>query len=186
MRADAVANREAIVRAAVSLYADVGPSVSLRAVASRAGVGIGTLYRHFPDRVSLLRGVAEHVHARVSEAVSAYEAADPAVEAARRWRAFVTELVGLRLGRIIPQMAADPALLEDNPWLITMRNDGLDRLDGALSLAKAEGLVREEVDVTRFQVGLAQISRPLGRFVDEVVPGWQDWLVDTYLRGLRP
>ncbi|MDO4242863.1 MAG: TetR/AcrR family transcriptional regulator [Actinomyces sp.] len=190
MRADAVANREAIIKAAVALFADIGLDVPQRTVAARAGVGIGTLYRHFPDRIGLLRGVAEYVYATMSAAVDTYvatrEDAGPTQDSAEAWRAFVAEVVGMRLGKIIPQIAEHSELLADSPWLLEFREQGLVKLNEALSRAKADGLVRQEVDIARFQIGLAQISRPLPDVVEELTPGWEDWLVETYLRGLLP
>lgn len=185
MRADAAANREAIVVAAMNLFADVGVDVSLRTVAAEAGVGIGTLYRHFPSREDLLRGVGEHVFDLVMAVVSRYEVRTVGDEE-RAWRTFVGEFVALRLGRLVPQLAQDADLVATGSWALEMRQQVLLGLDGVLTEAKAAGLVRRDVDVARFQVGLAQLSRPLPPVVDQLVPGWEGWLVDVYLRGLRP
>jgi AcrR family transcriptional regulator len=57
LRADARQNYERLVEAAEGAISELGPSVSLEEVARRAGVGIGTLYRHFPSRQALLEGV---------------------------------------------------------------------------------------------------------------------------------
>jgi AcrR family transcriptional regulator len=57
LRADARQNYERLVEAAADSIADLGPNVSLEEVAKRAGVGIGTLYRHFPNRQALLEAV---------------------------------------------------------------------------------------------------------------------------------
>jgi AcrR family transcriptional regulator len=64
MRADARRNREKLLAAAVELFATVGTDVSLDAVAKRAGLGIGTLYRHFPTRDALVEAAyrAEVTH----------------------------------------------------------------------------------------------------------------------------
>ena len=56
-RADALRNYEALIAAAREAFAEGGPSTSLEEVARRAGVGIGTLYRHFPSRQDLLEAV---------------------------------------------------------------------------------------------------------------------------------
>jgi AcrR family transcriptional regulator len=55
-RADAVGNRERLLEAAADIFSAGGPDASLEAVAKRAGVGIGTLYRHFPTARSAVRG----------------------------------------------------------------------------------------------------------------------------------
>ena len=57
LRADARQNYERLVEAAAAAIGELGPSVSLEEVAKRAGVGIGTLYRHFPNRQALLEAV---------------------------------------------------------------------------------------------------------------------------------
>ena len=54
MRADARRNRDKLIAAAKDLFAETGTDVSLDAVARRAGVGPGTLYRHFPTRDALV------------------------------------------------------------------------------------------------------------------------------------
>src|ERR1700747_3218808 len=56
-RADAVRNRERVLEAAKAVFSAGGPDASLDAVAKRAGVGIGTLYRHFPTREALFEAV---------------------------------------------------------------------------------------------------------------------------------
>lgn len=76
MRADAQRNRQRLVAAAIELVLEVGGEPTRDAVAQRAGVGIGTLYRHFPDQQSLLRAVAleaidraiEHGNAALADA----------------------------------------------------------------------------------------------------------------------
>src|SRR6266566_9649705 len=67
MRADARRNRDQILIAARDIFADHGPGAPLEEIARRAGVGIGTLYRRFPDRQSLLRAVALDTLGRVAQ-----------------------------------------------------------------------------------------------------------------------
>ena len=71
MRADAQKNRERLIAATVELILEVGGEPTRDAVAERAGVGIGTLYRHFPDQQSLLHAAARHV---LDESIGAGEA----------------------------------------------------------------------------------------------------------------
>jgi hypothetical protein len=56
-RADSILNRERLLEAATEIFAAGGPQASLEAVARRAEVGIGTLYRHFPTREALFEAV---------------------------------------------------------------------------------------------------------------------------------
>jgi AcrR family transcriptional regulator len=60
MRADAQRNRQRLLDVTVELVLQAGGEPSREAIAERAGVGIGTLYRHFPDRQALLHAVARH------------------------------------------------------------------------------------------------------------------------------
>jgi AcrR family transcriptional regulator len=77
-RRDAQRNRDAIVAAAREVYCDHGLEAPLEEIARRAGVGIGTLYRHFPSRVELLDAVlADTVQAHVDAAEQALAADDP-------------------------------------------------------------------------------------------------------------
>jgi AcrR family transcriptional regulator len=84
-RADAIRNREKLLTAATDLFAARGTDVSLDAVAKAAGVGIGTLYRHFPTREALVeaayRAEVEHLCDAASELLAEY----PADEALARW-----------------------------------------------------------------------------------------------------
>lgn len=78
LRADAERNRQAILVAATSLFAQRGLSVSTDEVASAAGVGIGTLYRHFPAKQDLINGVFDQQLQGVTDAaLRALDADDP-------------------------------------------------------------------------------------------------------------
>ncbi len=58
-RADALANRERIIQAAQALFAERGLDVEISEIAERAGVGVGTLYRHYANRDDLLRAIID-------------------------------------------------------------------------------------------------------------------------------
>jgi AcrR family transcriptional regulator len=72
MRADARANRDQVLAAARELFATRGVDVSMKDIADRAGVGVGTLYRRFPDRDALISATAE---AHLSDLAAALESA---------------------------------------------------------------------------------------------------------------
>src|SRR5689334_7111900 len=75
MRADARRNRELILAAARELLASDQPEVQIDAIAARAGVGVGTVYRHFPDKEALMgelvRERFDGFNARLQEAIDA-------------------------------------------------------------------------------------------------------------------
>lgn len=86
MRADAQKNRQRLIEAAVELVLEVGGEPARDAVAERAGVGIGTLYRHFPDQQSLLHAAVRHVLERsISAGEHLVETVADGVEALRRY-----------------------------------------------------------------------------------------------------
>ena len=85
MRADARRNREALLQAAAELFAEEGTDVSLEAVAARAGVGIGTLYRNFPNRDSLVEAAYRTEVAHLCDAASELLASRPPDMALAEW-----------------------------------------------------------------------------------------------------
>ncbi|MDK8433828.1 TetR/AcrR family transcriptional regulator [Brevibacterium sp. GP-SGM9] len=70
-RSDAVRNRERIVDAASTVFSQVGVAAPVRAISERAGLGMGTLYRHFPTRADLIAAVYRHQVDAAVEAASA-------------------------------------------------------------------------------------------------------------------
>jgi AcrR family transcriptional regulator len=74
-----------VLEAAKAVFSQGGPEASLEAVARRAGVGIGTLYRHFPTREALYESVYRHEVEQLVELARHLEAEAAPVEALRRW-----------------------------------------------------------------------------------------------------
>ena len=85
MRSDAVKNRERLIEAAREVLGPGGPDASLEAVARRAGVGIGTLYRHFPEREALFRAVFSRDLEHLADRAEHLDAQGDPVEALRDW-----------------------------------------------------------------------------------------------------
>lgn len=86
MRADAKKNRQRLLDAAIELILEVGGEPSRDAIAERAGVGIGTLYRHFPDQQSLLHAVVRHALERsISAGEAIVESTPDGVDALRQY-----------------------------------------------------------------------------------------------------
>jgi AcrR family transcriptional regulator len=97
VRADAVRNRENILEIAHEAFAADG-SVSLNAIAKRAGVGPGTLYRHFPTREDLILAVYQHDVLTVSDAVDKLLADHEPLDAFRLWFEELAGYVKLKHG----------------------------------------------------------------------------------------
>src|SRR5205807_5006608 len=85
VRADAVRNRARLLDAAVRAFASDGAEVTLDTVARSAGVGIGTLYRHFPTREALVEAAYRQELARLCDAVPGLLGSLPPDEAIRAW-----------------------------------------------------------------------------------------------------
>src|SRR3979411_2083375 len=97
-RADAVRNRERVLEAAKIVFSAGGADASLEAVAKRAGVGIGTLYRHFPTREALFEAVYRREVQQLGELAEALKSEAAPVDALRRWLRSNVEFVATKKG----------------------------------------------------------------------------------------
>jgi AcrR family transcriptional regulator len=97
LRADAQHNRERILQAAHEALAASGDA-SLNSIAKQAGVGAGTLYRHFPTREALILAVYRHDVQRLVESVPALLAVHPPMAALRLWFERLAEYVQIKHG----------------------------------------------------------------------------------------
>src|SRR6266852_9044343 len=84
-RAGATRNRERVLEAARAVFSAGGPDASLEAVAKTAGVGIGTLYRHFPTREALFDAVYRHEAQQLAALAERVKKAAEPIEALRQW-----------------------------------------------------------------------------------------------------
>lgn len=143
LRADARRNRDRLVAAARAAFAEHGVDTSLDDIARQAGVGSGTLYRHFPTRDALLEAVfAEAVHALAHQARELKEGQPPAGALAGWLRLFVTHVTAYRgIGTRLMDSGGDGAFLASCHDVVR------DTLGGLLAAAQAAGTVRAEVRV---------------------------------------
>lgn len=143
VRADARRNRQRVLEAAVGAFSERGADASLEAIARDAGVGIGTLYRHFPSREALIEAAYRNELARVCD--SATELLDelPPDQAMRRW-----------MDRFIDYLATKDGMAEALRAVIASGADpyaeSLDRISSAITTlleAGADaGVLRSDVD----------------------------------------
>jgi AcrR family transcriptional regulator len=186
MRADARANRDAVVAAAADQISTHGIDISLTAVAEQAGVGIATLYRNFPTRTELVGAVLADLESRLLAIIERCQAlieADP--EAA--WDAFGHAVAELRPGALVSAFAAEFVIDDHLPQPLEVeRTRTLAAVQQILDRAKHSGLVRKDLTAAQFQMGIASITRPLPDVAIPDLARHQGWLVDVYLRGLRP
>jgi AcrR family transcriptional regulator len=178
-RADAVRNRERVLEAAKAVFSAGGPEASLEAVAKRAGVGIGTLYRHFPTREALFEAVYRREVQQLGELAEALKSEPSPVDALRRWLRSNVEFVATKKG-----MSAALALAMNSSSELTAYSfERLTKAVGALlDRAVAAGEIRSDVspeDLLRALVGMCYLH-------DQ--PGWQKSVVrllDVFVDGLR-
>jgi AcrR family transcriptional regulator len=178
-RVDAVRNRERVLEAAKEVFNTGGPDASLEEVARSAGVGIGTLYRHFPTREDLFEAVYRREVQQLADlAQQLKQEADP-VDALRHWMRSNVSFVATKKG-----MSAALALAAyKNPELYSYSFDRLTQaVRGLLDRAIATGDIRADIspeDLLRALVGMCYMH-------DQ--PGWQARvlrLVDVFIDGLR-
>ena len=178
-RADAVRNRERVLEAAKAVFSAGGPDASLEAVARRAGVGIGTLYRHFPTREALFEAVYRREVEQLGELAEQLKNEAKPVDALRRWLRSNVEFVATKKG-----MSAALALaVQSSSELHAYSFDRLTKAIGALlDRAVAAGEIRSDIspeDILRALVGMCYMH-------DQ--PGWQSnvlRLLDVFVDGLR-
>ncbi|NJP92964.1 TetR/AcrR family transcriptional regulator [Nonomuraea sp. FMUSA5-5] len=144
LRADARRNRELIVAAARELFLEQGVDVALEEVARRAGVGIGTLYRRFPDRDALLHAVGEQTLTRLAGLAEAAWAEEP--DAWHALRRFLRGCAELRLGELSSKL--EPHLhqpLRAGHDLRELRQRSIDLLLRMTERAQADGHLRPDI-----------------------------------------
>ncbi len=177
-RADARRNRERLLAAAKEVFSGGGPEASLESVARRAGVGIGTLYRHFPAREALFEAVYRHEVEQLTELAERLLVEESPVEALRRWLRSNVAFIATKRG-----MAEALAVAAGSSELKAFSFEHLTRALGKLlARAAAAGEIRADImpeDLLRTLVGMCLIHDR---------PGWQPGvlrLVDVFVAGLR-
>ncbi|HEX2528578.1 MAG TPA: TetR/AcrR family transcriptional regulator [Geminicoccus sp.] len=177
-RADAARNRERVLEAAKTVFSQGGPEASLEAVARQAGVGIGTLYRHFPTRETLYEAVYRREVEQLVELARHFEAETAPVEALRRWMRANVEFIATKKG-----MAAALALTAQGSSDLAICS--LERLTRAigelLQRAVAAGEIRADIDPEDLLRTLVGMCYTYDR------PSWQAKvlrMVDVFIDGL--
>ena len=178
-RADSARNRQLLIDASKAGFSDVGLNVSLEEIARRAGVGIGTLYRHFPSREAVVEAVYRREVAHLAEAVPRLLESSPAGEALHQWmHLFVDYIATKRL--IAPSLAAvagrTPTLYATSSELITRAISTL------VKRAIESGDVRKDIDPTDLLRGMVGVS------YGNTDQGWEASarrLIDILMDGLR-
>lgn len=177
-RADAARNRERLLAAAKAVFAQVGAGASLDAVARAAGLGIGTLYRHFPTREALYEAVYRRDIDQLLNLAATAGSADTPVAGLRAWLHAMVGMVATKKG-----MIAAFALTADTTTAISARSTGAltQALDGLLDHAVRSGAIRAGIggeDLLLAVVGMCMLRNQ---------PDWQAGvlrLVDALIDGM--
>jgi AcrR family transcriptional regulator len=168
MRADAVKNRQRILDAAAEVFATKGVSVPIDLVAARAGVGVGTLYRHFPNKEALFEAIVlTKVEDLVTEARNAATAEDPVGALFAFVRRFAAE-AAMKHDLFDALGSAGIDIKSRCGTRIEELESGIDQL---LSRAVATGTVRDDVpahEVVGLVVGMCDAAERLGGGADSV------------------
>ncbi len=176
MRADARRNYERVLAAAREAFAEGGESTALEEIARRAGVGIGTLYRHFPNRQALLEALYLNEVEQVCQSAAQLDGADP-------WEA----LTGW-FERVMAYLATKRALVDEllnyldvgAPLFQECRASLFAAGEPLLKRAQDAGVVRTDVefaDVMHMLIGIAKIPA--------TDPGQTEHVLRIALDGLR-
>ena len=178
-RADARRNEQTLLAAAAALFVTSGVEVPVRDIATRAGVGMGTIYRHFPTRADLIIAVYRHQVEACAEAGPALLASSATPHAALgRWINLFVDFVATKQG-----LAA--VLQSDNAGFDALHAYFLDRLVPActqlLDAAVEAGEIRPVIDAYELMRGVGNLC--IGADND---PGYDARrLVELLITGLR-
>jgi len=177
-RADAKRNVDALMEAAKTVFADSGVDAPAKEITDLAGVGVGTLYRHFPRRSDLIVAVLQH---EIDKCVDVAEELGTTLgpwEALMGWIERFTDFIGTKRGLAAALHSGDPAY-DDLPQHL------LDRLEPALHalLARAihGGYARDDVTAREILTTIALICQP----VRGEQQGFNQRMTDVFMEGLR-
>ena len=177
-RADARRNVDALIEAAGKVFATSGVDAPAKEITDLAGVGVGTLYRHFPQRSHLVKAVVESGIDAVADAGPALSAEREPAEALSAWVYRFAELLGTKRGLASALHSGDPAF-EGLPGYFTQRLGPA--LAALLDAAVAAGTVRDDLGPEDLLHAITALSQPVpGRG-----PEHNQRIVAVFLDGLR-
>lgn len=179
-RADAQRNRERILEVAKQEFTRSGANASLEEIAKKAGVGPGTLYRHFPTREELLVAVYRSEMEQLAAAERTLAGALPPVEALRAWLLLFVDAVETKqiIAPVLNTLVGDPKKVFEASY--AQMHEALRAL---VKRAIKSGDIRKDldpIDLLRALVGVANVATS---------PNWQQSarrLVEILILGARP
>jgi AcrR family transcriptional regulator len=160
LRADATRNCNHLLEVATRVYASADTEPSMRAIAREAGVGIGTLYRHFPTRESLVDAVYRDQVARLTDGARELLAELPPPAALRRWMELFGEWIATKNGMLDTLLA----LIESGEIAhARTQTELLAAIDEILDAGRATGELRTDVtaeDLAAGLIGIFTVAHP--------------------------
>ncbi len=179
-RTDALRNRERILEVAKGAFTRHGADASLDDIAKQAGVGAGTLYRHFPTRDALIEAVYRSEVDKLASAAHGFAAAMSPVEALRAWLLLFVDYIAAKhiIAPALNSVAGGSSRLYEGSR--SMVQGAIDEL---VKRAKKSGDVRRDVDASDLLRAVIGVS---------YVGSGGDWqqsarrLVDILMAGSRP
>ncbi|MGF7237653.1 MAG: TetR/AcrR family transcriptional regulator [Frankia sp.] len=167
-----------LLKAAKTVFMNTGVDAPAKEITDLAGLGVGTLYRHFPKRSDLVVAVLEREIDDCAAAASSLAAQHEPWDALARWVDRLVELVGTKRGLATALHSGDPAF-DELPGFIMGRLEPV--LDGLLAAARADGTLRATVTARELVLVIALMCQP--------VPGkdisFNEKMIQILLRGLR-
>ncbi|MGA5702009.1 TetR/AcrR family transcriptional regulator [Peterkaempfera bronchialis] len=179
LRADAQRNRDRLLDAAVRAFAHEGTEATLGAIAKDAGVGIGTLYRHFPTREALVEAVYRSELARLHDAAADLLRSLPPEAALRTWMDRFVDYMTTKRGMADALRAVIAS--GGNPFAQS-RDLLMAAISTLLHAGEAAGTVRSDIAPEDVLAGLTGVSLAAGEPAQRDQAGR---LLDLLMDGLR-
>jgi len=179
-RTDALRNRGRILEVAKAAFTRQGANASLEEIAKQAGVGAGTLYRHFPTRDVLIEGVYRNEVEKLAAAAARFAETMSPIEALRAWMLLLVDYIAAKhiIAPALNSIGGGPSRLYEGS-----RTTIHDAIDGLVKRAKKSGDLRRDLDAFDLLRALIGASH-VGSGAD-----WQQSarrLVDILIAGSRP
>jgi AcrR family transcriptional regulator len=157
VRADAQRNINALIDAAREVFTVSGVDAPVREITHRAGVGLATFYRHFPERSDLVTAVFRHEVDACADTAATLAAAYEPLEALVRWLRRFTEFVGAKRGLAAALHSGNPAF-EPLPAYFQQRFEPA--LGSLLAAAAAAGEIRGDVKPLELLHAVSRLCSP--------------------------
>ena len=159
LRADAQRNIDTLLRSAMTVFARSGVDAPVREIAEKAGVGIGTVYRHFPQRSDLIVAVFRREVDGCADAAAILASKHEPGEALARWMQRYVDFISAKRGLAAALHSGDPAY-DNLPAYFQKRLRPA--LQSLLEAAVAAGEVRPGVEPDDLLKAVARLSSPAG------------------------